>query len=395
MREGALYLDGLLRPDDQAVAYVAAFVHSDRERPAALRIGSPGPVKIWVNGALVFAKDVVRPAVLDQDAAPVRLGRGWNRILIKTVVVDGAWRLYARLTEPSGAPLHLGAQAELPPPDARWATAATACVRRKGPGRFTRRRCSSGARRASSGEASAEAWLDLARALAWIAPRDRDAHAAADAAQRSLAARPTLGGYLVAAEVADTDDERRRDLERAGELAISAPWRALLLARLGELARTERRETRATESFRSALALDAGCWPAVLALADQESEATLPLAALARLESLPAAVQALPRVRRAAARLYEAAGRRSASDRLLTALSRRAPDRGRLSAPAGRAGPRPGRRRARRAHVSPAAAALRPDLPSLAIELARFDEGAGEGARALAGLTALAGAAAG
>ena len=118
MREGALYLDGLLRPDDQAVAYVAAFVHSDRERAAALRLGSPGPIKVWVNGALVFAEDVVRPAVLDQDAAPVRLGRGWNRILIKTVVVDGAWRLYARLTEPSGAPLHLGGQAELPPPDA-------------------------------------------------------------------------------------------------------------------------------------------------------------------------------------------------------------------------------------------------------------------------------------
>src|SRR4051812_15387385 len=233
VREGALYLDGLLRPDDQAVAYVAAFVHSDRERPAALRIGSPGPVKIWVNGALVFSNDVVRPAVLDQDAAPVRLGRGWNRILIKTVVVDGAWRVYARLTEPSGAPLRLGGQADLPPPDTKWVTATrsgakVAVVSLDG---LLERRA-----KASSSEASAEAWLDLARALAWIAPRDRDAHAAAVAAQRSLAARPTLGGYLVAAEVTDNDDERRRDLEAASELTISPPWRSLLLARLGELA---------------------------------------------------------------------------------------------------------------------------------------------------------------
>ncbi|HVV51047.1 MAG TPA: hypothetical protein VHO06_15370, partial [Polyangia bacterium] len=90
VRAGALYLDGLLRPDDQAVAYVAAFVHSDRARAAALRLGSPGPVKVWVNGAPVFARDVVRTAALDQDAAGIRLGRGWNRILIKTVVVDGA-----------------------------------------------------------------------------------------------------------------------------------------------------------------------------------------------------------------------------------------------------------------------------------------------------------------
>jgi transglutaminase-like putative cysteine protease len=389
VREGALYLDGLLRPDDQAVAYVAAFIHSDRQRAAALRIGSPGPVKVWVNGALVFAHDVVRPAMLDQDAAPVRLGRGWNRILIKTVVVDGAWRLYARLTEPSGAPLHLGGEADVPPPQAAWApireqaTSAGKLSIETLDAQLERR--AKGAR----GEASAEAWLDLARALAWISPRDREAHAAADAAQRSLAARPTLGGYLVAAGVADTDDERRRDLERAGELALSPPWRALLLARLGELARTERRETRATESLRSALALDPGCWPAALALADQESEAALPLAALARLESLPSAVQALPRVRREAARLYEAAGRRSASDRLLAALSaERRIEVDLLHQLATRARAR-GDGAEARARLA-AGAALRPDLPSLEIELARFDEGAGEGGRALAGLTALA-----
>ena len=245
----------------------------------------------------------------------------------------------------------------------------------------------------SSGEASAEAWLDLARALAWIAPRDRDAHAAADAAQRSLAARPTLGGYLVAAEVADNDDERRRDLERAGELPISSPWRALLLARLGELARTERRETRATESFRSALALDAGCWPAALALADQESEAALPLAALARLEALPPAVQALPRVRRAAARLYEAAGRRSASDRLLAALSdERRIEVDLLHQLAARARAR-GDGAEARARLA-AAAALRPDLPSLAIELGAVRRGGGGGGAGARGAHRAGGAAA-
>ena len=51
VRDGALHLDGLLRPDTQAVAYAVTFVRSDRERPAALRLGSPGPIKVWVNGA--------------------------------------------------------------------------------------------------------------------------------------------------------------------------------------------------------------------------------------------------------------------------------------------------------------------------------------------------------
>ena len=385
VREGALYLDGLLRPDDQAVAYVAAFVHSDRARSAALRLGSPGPVKVWVNGAPVFAHDVVRPAALDQDAAGIRLERGWNRILIKTVVVDGAWRLYARLTEPSGAPLRLD-DPGAPPPHAAWAatparppkvavTSLEALLERRAKG--------------ARGSAAADAWLELARDLAWIAAPDRESHAAADAARRSLALRPSLGAYLVAAEVADSDDERRRALERAAELPISPAWHALLLARLGELARTERREARAAEAFRAALALDPDCWPATLAVADDEAEAMLPLAALARLEALPGAVRALPRVRRAAARLYEAAGRRSDSDRELGALAEgRRLEVDLLHQLAARARAR-GDRREARARLA-AAAKLRPDLPSLWVELARLDEGTGDPEQARAELTAVA-----
>ena len=72
-REGALLLDGMLRPDDQAVAYVVAFVRSDADRGAALRLGSPGPLQVWLNGRQVFARDVVRAAAMDQDAVGVRL----------------------------------------------------------------------------------------------------------------------------------------------------------------------------------------------------------------------------------------------------------------------------------------------------------------------------------
>ena len=126
MRDGVLYVDGLIRPGQNAVAYVAAAVRSDRDRAVALRLGSPGPVKVWINGAPVFQRDVVRPAALDQDAVGVRLGRGWNRILIKTVVTEGGWRLYARFTEPSGAPLQLDDKLPSPPPPPKdWARRAS------------------------------------------------------------------------------------------------------------------------------------------------------------------------------------------------------------------------------------------------------------------------------
>ena len=105
LRRGALDLGSMLRPDTQAAAYVAAFVHVDTGGMAALRLGTPGPFKIWCNGRLVHAQDRVRSSRLDQDAAGVLLKAGWNRLLIKTVVTDGIWRLFSRLTAPDGHPL--------------------------------------------------------------------------------------------------------------------------------------------------------------------------------------------------------------------------------------------------------------------------------------------------
>ncbi|HXU63793.1 MAG TPA: DUF3857 domain-containing protein [Polyangia bacterium] len=387
VRDGALLLDGLLRPDDQAVAYVLAFVRSDAERPAALRLGSPGPIRVWVNGQSVFSRDVVRPAAPDQDAAAVRLGRGWNRILIKTVVVDGAWRVYARLTDPAGGRLPFANPAGLPPADASWVKPDRG---RRAPAPasldtlLTQR-----AERAGRGPGAAAAWSDLARLLGWLAPRDREERAAAGAARRAVAERPGFEAWILSADVADTDDERRRALETALESTPPGPpaERALALVRLAELARADRREARAAAELAGALALDPGCWPAVLAAADMDGDAGLPLAAVRRLDSLPAEVRALPRVLRLAARLSESASCRAQSDRALAALVNvRHVEVDLLHQQASRARERGDAVEARRWLA--AAVALRPDLPSLGIELARLDEGSGDGPRALADLQA-------
>jgi transglutaminase-like putative cysteine protease/Flp pilus assembly protein TadD len=387
VRDGALYLDGLLRPADQAVAYVAAFVRSDRARPAALRIGSAGPVKVWVNGGLALTRDVVRAPALDQDAAGVTLGRGWNRILIKTVITEGAWRLYLRLTEPSGAPLGAGVTTDWDPAH----PPAVARLRRDaGPAVSTLDGLLGARARAARGPAAADAWLDYAQVAAWLESRDRDERAPAAAFARAIALRPSRAALLGAADAAAEDDERRRFLERAEELPDLTPaWRALLEVRLGLLARTERREARAAAALERALSLDPRCWTAVLAAADEAAEAGLPLVALDRLGRLGPEARALPRVRRAAARLYEAAGRRADAERVLDELARdQQADVDVLHERSGWARARGDGARA--TALLAAAAALRPDLPSLAIELARLEEGAGAPERALATLSALA-----
>ena len=127
------------------------------------------------------------------------------------------------------------------------------------------------------GRAGGAAWADLARVLAWTTPRDRDDRAASTAFARALASPPPPGPEpalrLAAAEATDDDDERRRMLEQALDAQPPPPWRALLLARLGVAARAARRDARALEAWREALAIDPTCWTASLAIAQEEADA--------------------------------------------------------------------------------------------------------------------------
>jgi len=392
VRDGAILLDALLRPDTQSTAYVVAFARSARDQAVAVRVGSAGPIKVWVDGVLALARDVARDPALDQDAAPARLHRGWNRIVIKTTVAEGPWRLYARVTDPAGHALAVG-EGALPPGEVAIAPARPRA--RPAPKVETleaalRRR----AEAAPAGAAGAGAWLDLGRYLAWAGPGDRDSREAAAALETARARQPSVEGLRLLADVARDEDERRRVLEAALALASpaeagSAATRALVLTSLGEAARAQRRDDVALARWREALALDASCWPAALALADEEQDAGLPLIALARVETLPAWARAVPRVQRLLARLLDAAGRRREADRVLDALAvGRQHDVELAHELAGRGRAR-GDTRALVAELD-LAARLRPDLPSLAIELARALEGAGDGARARDVLTRVA-----
>jgi transglutaminase-like putative cysteine protease/Flp pilus assembly protein TadD len=405
VREGAFILDGMLRPDAQATAYVVVFAHSAREQDVALRLGTPGPVKVWVNGGLVHARDVVRTAALDQDAAAAHLRAGWNRVVVKTTVTDEPWRLYVRVTDPAGHALALGdgapppagekvAARGRPPKPARAVETLEAALRRRAPSApaGTRQSEASGAP-GHEGPEGAEAWLDLGRYLAWAEPGDRDAREAQAALEVARGRYATIETLRLLAEVARDDDERRRVLEDALALAQKEPaataTTALVLARLGDTARAQRRDAVALGRWRAALAADPACWPAALALADEEQAAGLPLLALARVEALPESTRAVPRVRRQWARLLDAAGRTREADRLLEELAAaRRLDVELLHELATRARNR-GDGRAFTARLSEAAA-IRPDLPSLSIDSARALEGAGDGAGARVALEALA-----
>ena len=99
-----LELDKLFSPSKWSLAYAAAAFQVTTPGPYELRILSSSPLKVWVNGALLFEARSVDGFAFDQYVVPVSLPRGTSRVLVKLANDDQArWAFLARLTAPSGA----------------------------------------------------------------------------------------------------------------------------------------------------------------------------------------------------------------------------------------------------------------------------------------------------
>ncbi len=82
---------------EHAVCYAHTYVQSPEERDALLCIGSDDGVMVWLNGEHVWTMDALRPWAMDQDRIPIRLAKGWNRLLVKVSQATAAWMFSARI----------------------------------------------------------------------------------------------------------------------------------------------------------------------------------------------------------------------------------------------------------------------------------------------------------
>lgn len=118
-RAGYISFDELLHPNEHATGYATTWVHVDQPAGAALHMGTTGVHEVWVNGRSVGKGDAARRISHPlQQAYPVALEAGWNRILVKVSVIDRLWGFHARLSAPSGAPV-MSVRASAEPP-AGW-----------------------------------------------------------------------------------------------------------------------------------------------------------------------------------------------------------------------------------------------------------------------------------
>ena len=100
---GYVRLDDLIRPNEQAIAYGLAYVLSPDNRDATLFVGSDDGVRVWINGEIVHTNPVYRAAEPDLDLVPIRLKKGWNKVLVKDLQGAGGWGFYVRIADPEGA----------------------------------------------------------------------------------------------------------------------------------------------------------------------------------------------------------------------------------------------------------------------------------------------------
>ncbi len=87
---GVLSLDTLVHPSEQTLAYIATALVAAADTDAVLEFGSTGSVRVFCNGAEVFAREVDRPLAYDQDAVVLPLRKGKNLLLLKVCHQEGA-----------------------------------------------------------------------------------------------------------------------------------------------------------------------------------------------------------------------------------------------------------------------------------------------------------------
>ncbi|UCH77507.1 MAG: DUF3857 domain-containing protein [Candidatus Coatesbacteria bacterium] len=101
------YLDftTVLTPADKSVAYAAVAVKSPTARETYLALAAAGAVKVWLNGAEIFAREAYHEGYFDQYLAPAPLQAGYNFLLVKVCGDDTRWGFGARLLSEGREPL--------------------------------------------------------------------------------------------------------------------------------------------------------------------------------------------------------------------------------------------------------------------------------------------------
>jgi len=308
-RSGVLLLESALAPAQEAGALLVAFVNSDKTQSAALRVGSAGPIKIWVNGAVAISNDVHRTARMDQDAALISLKKGQNTLVIKSINLEGSWRMVVRLTTPNGEALK-GVSSTLNGTGTVTLAQGAASTKAK-PVRQLGVELEAAWKRALFKKRIGEARVlanALARLWAYASPFDKDEKPVERVLTETLAVAEDFSLRRLLGETATQENDRRAALKASLSMTKDASELCLILSDLSELAQSARRPLEAIGLRRKAQDGPIECWPAQVAEAEESRVAGLPALAKSQMDRLPPGIASLPAVVKQRGRILQALG---------------------------------------------------------------------------------------
>ncbi len=105
--EPHLELNQRFYPSSRNVAYLVTYVRSDADREVVLEISTTDPLKAWLNDRNVLAAREVRTLRHRQFRVPVKLRKGYNKLLVKSCIKSGQWAATVWFAGRDGTPLAL------------------------------------------------------------------------------------------------------------------------------------------------------------------------------------------------------------------------------------------------------------------------------------------------
>ncbi|MDP9000338.1 MAG: DUF3857 domain-containing protein, partial [Myxococcota bacterium] len=277
-----------VRPSENSCVYVTTFVRdahaSAAARPISIWAGATGAVHLFWNGTSILRDEKYRDLDSDRFAVTVTLRPGYNRLTAKVCGDERAPMLSLRVAAADGSP---DERLEVDPDPAHStgagdpgrATSGKTVGRVEGPVQAFERLSHAG------DAATLEAY---ARYLGATGSDDPTEHRARELARKAAEKAPTIPRMLLAAELAESRNQRTWWIEKAEALVASGPSTQeekidVLLARSAS-ARAGINWRDAVPYVDRVLALDPDNLPATLARAEAYEEAGLRDTALALLE---------------------------------------------------------------------------------------------------------------
>ena len=94
-----------LTPNTNVVAYAHVYLRAEADIDAIAVFGSDDGIRVWLNGKIIDDESVIRGLNVEGVKIPIKLVKGWNRLLVKVDQGMGGWAFAMKLTKPDGKPL--------------------------------------------------------------------------------------------------------------------------------------------------------------------------------------------------------------------------------------------------------------------------------------------------